>query len=129
MRKISPEITSAANPPLFAKQDWPWANIRAHLPVLYMWDAYHSMACQAVCSSASGIWTSKPPATEAEHVKWTAVPLGGPQKIFFNNFFLSLYGYERIFILFWNYSLCDEKRPLKVQKAKELFDTHLINAV
>ena len=31
LRKISPELTSAANPPL-----------------LYMWDACHSMACQAV---------------------------------------------------------------------------------
>ena len=47
LRKISPELT-AANPPLFAEEEWPWANIRAHLPLLYMWDTYHSMACQAV---------------------------------------------------------------------------------
>ena len=46
--KINPELTSAANPPLFAEEHWPWANVRAHLPLLYMWDAYHSMACQAV---------------------------------------------------------------------------------
>ena len=46
-RKISPELT-ATNPPLFAEEDWPWANIHVHLPLLYMWDAYHSMACQAV---------------------------------------------------------------------------------
>ena len=46
-RKISPELT-AANPPLFAEEAWPWANIHAHLPLVYMWDAYHSMACQAV---------------------------------------------------------------------------------
>ena len=45
--KISPELTTA-NPPLFAEEAWPWANIRAHLPLLYMRDAYHSMACQAV---------------------------------------------------------------------------------
>ena len=32
----------------FAVEDWLWANIRAHLPLLYMWDACHSMACQAV---------------------------------------------------------------------------------
>ena len=38
-RIISPELTSAANPPLFTKEDWPWANIRAHLPPSYMWDA------------------------------------------------------------------------------------------
>ena len=44
LRKISPELPSAANPPLFAKQDWPCANICAHLPLLYMWDSYHSMA-------------------------------------------------------------------------------------
>ena len=48
LRKISPELTSATNPPLFAEEDRPWANIRAHLPLLCMWDAYHSMACQAV---------------------------------------------------------------------------------
>ena len=47
-RKISPELTSTTNPPLFAEEDWPWANISAHLPLLYMWDACHSMACQAV---------------------------------------------------------------------------------
>ena len=47
-RKIHPELTSAANPPLFAEEDWPWANIHAHLPQLYMWNPYHSMACQAV---------------------------------------------------------------------------------
>ena len=47
LRKISPELT-AANPPLFAEEDWPWANIHAHLPLLYMRDAYHSMAWQAV---------------------------------------------------------------------------------
>ena len=47
LRKISLELT-AANPPLFAEEDWPWAHIRAHLPLLYMWDAYHSMAGQAV---------------------------------------------------------------------------------
>ena len=44
LRKISPELTSAANPPLFAEEQWPWANVHAHLPLLYMWDTYHSMA-------------------------------------------------------------------------------------
>ena len=47
LRKISPELT-AANPPLFAGEDWPWANIPAHLPLLSMWDAYHNMACHTV---------------------------------------------------------------------------------
>ena len=48
MRKISPELT-AANPSHFAEEDWPWANICAHLPLLYMWDAYHSMAFAKWC--------------------------------------------------------------------------------
>ena len=43
LRKISPELRSA-NTPLFAEEDWPWANIRAHLPLFYMWDTCHSMA-------------------------------------------------------------------------------------
>ena len=47
LRMISPELTSA-NPPLFSEEDWPWANICAHLPLLYMWDACHSMACRVV---------------------------------------------------------------------------------
>ena len=47
LRKISPELT-ATNPPLFADEDWPWAKIHAHPSLLYMWDAYHSMACQVV---------------------------------------------------------------------------------
>ena len=45
LRKISPVLT-AANPPLLAEKYWPWANIRAHLPLLYMWDAHHSMAAK-----------------------------------------------------------------------------------
>ena len=50
-RKISPKLTSAANPPLFAEEDWPLfaeEDICARLPLLYMWDTYHSMACQVV---------------------------------------------------------------------------------
>ena len=43
-RKISPELTSAISPPLFAEENWPGAEICAHLPLLYMWRACHSMA-------------------------------------------------------------------------------------
>ena len=43
-RKISPELTSAASPSLFAEEDWPWANICAHLSLLYMWHDCQSMA-------------------------------------------------------------------------------------
>ena len=45
---MSPELTTA-NPPLFAEEDWPRANIHAHLPLLYLWDAYHSMAFTKWC--------------------------------------------------------------------------------
>ena len=34
-RKFSPELTTA-NPPLFAEEDWPWANIHAHIPLLFI---------------------------------------------------------------------------------------------
>ena len=47
LRKISPELT-AASPPLFLLRKPGPANIRAHLPLLSMWDAYHSMAGQVV---------------------------------------------------------------------------------
>ena len=36
LRKISPGLTSATNPPLFAEEDWPRANICAYLPIFYI---------------------------------------------------------------------------------------------
>ena len=39
VRKIGPELTFVANLPLYAWEDYPWANIRANLPLFYMWDA------------------------------------------------------------------------------------------
>ena len=78
LRKISPELTSAANLPLFTEEDWPWANIHAHLPLLYIWDAYHSMACQAGAMSAPRIWTSETRAAEVQRVHLTAAPPGRP---------------------------------------------------
>ena len=83
LRKISPELTSAANPPLFAEEDWPWAKIRVHLPPLYMWDACHSMACQAVpclypgSEPAPGIWTGKARVAKVELVNLTTAPRHG----------------------------------------------------
>ena len=68
LRKISPELTSATNPPIFAEEDWPWANIHAHLLLLYMWDTCHGMAWQAMRRSASGIWAGESWVTEAECV-------------------------------------------------------------
>ena len=44
LRKISPELTSITNLPLFAEEDWPWVISCAHPPLCYMWDACCSMA-------------------------------------------------------------------------------------
>ena len=85
LRKISPELTSAANPPLFAEEDWPWANIHTHLLLLYMWDACHSMAWQVVCKSTPRIWIGKPQAAEVECAHLTAEPLGWPLTISWRN--------------------------------------------
>ena len=82
-RKISPELT-AANPPLFAEKGWPWANICAHLPLLYMWDTCHSMTWQTVHRSAPGIPTGEPGAAQAECANLTTAPLGrSPSDTFF----------------------------------------------
>ena len=59
LRKVRHELTTAS-PPLFAEEAWPWANIHAHLLLLYMWDAYHSMACQAVTCPHPGSEPAKP---------------------------------------------------------------------
>ena len=58
----------------------------AHHPLLYMWDAYHSMACQEVPCPRQG---SKPanPRTEAEHANLTAAPpIGAPLCFFLKDF-------------------------------------------
>ena len=78
LRKISPELT-AANPPLFAKEHWPWASIHAYLPQLYTWDAYHSMACQVVPCPHPGSKRPTPGHQEVERGNLTAVPPGQPQ--------------------------------------------------
>ena len=62
----------------FAEEDWPWANIHTHLPLLYMWDACHSIAWQVVQKFAPGIWTGQPWATKAEHANLTVALLGRP---------------------------------------------------
>ena len=77
LRKIRPDLTSATNPPLFAEEDWPWANICAHLPLFYTWDACHSVAWQAVHRSVPGIQTGESQVAAAECVYLTAVLLGG----------------------------------------------------
>ena len=48
LRKISPELTSATNPPLFAEEDWPWANICAYLPPMFF-----------ICGMPSTAWLAK----------------------------------------------------------------------
>ena len=77
-RKISPELTTT-NLPLFAEEDWPWANIHAHLPLLYTCNAYHSMAFAKWChvhTRDPNQWT--PGRQETERANLTAVPLGQP---------------------------------------------------
>ena len=80
LRKISPELTSTINPPLFAEEDWPWANIWAHLPLLYMQDTCHSMACQVMPCLHPG---SKPLNSKPERGNLTAVPPGRPTSLAF----------------------------------------------
>ena len=78
LRKISPELTTA-NPPLFAEEDWLWANIHAHFPLLYTWDAYHSMAFAKQCHVRTwdpNRWTLG--YREAERANLTAAPVGRP---------------------------------------------------
>ena len=83
LRKISPELTCAANPPLFAEEDWPLANIRAHLPLLYALNTYHSMAFAKWCHVPSRDlnWRTAG-CQEAECVHLTAVPPGRPLECF-----------------------------------------------
>ena len=45
-----------------------------------MWDAYHSVACQAVRRSVPGIRTGEPWAAEGERANLTAAPLGRPHE-------------------------------------------------
>ena len=88
LRKINPELTSFANPPLFAEEDWPWANICAHLPLLYMWDAYYSMACQAMLCLHPGS-DQQTRAAKAECAHLTAVPPGQPLAGYFSLVYFS----------------------------------------
>ena len=60
------------------EEDWPCANIRVRLPLLYTWDACHRRAWQTVCRSVPGIRAGEPQAAEAECANLTSVPLGWP---------------------------------------------------
>ena len=84
LRKISPELTTA-NPPLFAEEDWPWAKIHDHLPLLYAWDTYHSMVCQAVPSPHLRSEWANPQLPRSERAHLTAAPPGWPLKIYLLN--------------------------------------------
>ena len=78
LRKISCELTTA-NPPLFAEEDWCWANICTHLPLLYMWDAYPSMTFvkRRHVHTWDPNWQTLG-CQEVEHANLTAVPPGRP---------------------------------------------------
>ena len=76
-RKISPQLTTAS-PPLFAEEAWLWANVHAHLPLVYTWDTYHSMAAKQchVRTRDPNQWTLG--RREAECANLTAAPPGRP---------------------------------------------------
>ena len=81
LRKLSPQLTFA-NPPLFSEENWPWANNCARLPLLYMWDACHGMAWQAMRRSVPRIKTSEPEAEPCELNCSTTRP--APKRDIFN---------------------------------------------
>ena len=80
LRKISPELTTA-DPPLFAEEDWPWANIHPHLPLpLYVGRLPQHGFCQAVpCLHPGSNWQT-PGRWEAECANLTTGPPGRPMK-------------------------------------------------
>ena len=77
LRKTSPELTSVANPPIFAEEDWPWA---ISVPIfLYLICGTPATAwLLKQCHVAPWIRTSQPWAAEVERVHLTAAPLGRP---------------------------------------------------
>ena len=79
LRKMSPELTSAASPPLSAEEHWPWANIHAHLPLLYMWGCLPQHGLPSGAMSIPGIRTGEPRAAKAERAHLTTAPPGQPQ--------------------------------------------------
>ena len=106
LRKTSPELTYTANPPLFAKEDWPWANICDHLPLFCMWDTSQSMAWWTVHWSAPRIRTRKTQSAEAELGNLTNQYATGPAPV----------------ILFWSlwFSMypMTHRRPARKRKLK-----------
>ena len=74
----------------FFEEDWPWANICAHLPLLYMWDSYHSMALPSGAMSTPGIQTGELRTAEVERANLTATPPGLPPFKFFKSYKLHM---------------------------------------
>ena len=82
LRKISPELTSAANPPLFAEEDWPWANIQPIFLYLNV-ERLPKRDLPSGAMSLPRIRTGEPQAAKAEGVHLTAVPPGQPLPVEF----------------------------------------------
>ena len=80
LRMISHKLTTAS-PPLFAEEAWPWANVHAHLPLLYTWEAYHTMVCQVVPCPHPGSELANPGPLRTGRANLTAVPPGRPLKV------------------------------------------------
>ena len=60
----------------FAEEDWPWANICAHLPLLFIWDAataWFEKRCIGACLGSEPV---NPGATEAEQPHLATTPAG-----------------------------------------------------
>ena len=79
LRKISPELTSAANPPLLLLRKVGPELTSMPIFFYFICGTPASVACQSVHRSAPRIGNCKPQATEAAHANLTAAPLTQPR--------------------------------------------------
>ena len=77
VRKIGPELTCVANPPLFAGEDCSWANICANLPLILCWMP-PQCGVMSGARSVPGIQTCESWAGEVQCMNLTTRPLGWP---------------------------------------------------
>ena len=78
VRKLSPELRSDVNPPPFAKEDWPWANICAHFPLLFIWDSATAWPDKRCVTVHPGSEPVNPLAAKVEHAHLATEPRGRP---------------------------------------------------
>ena len=63
---------------IFAEEDWPWVNICAHLPLLFIWDAATARLDKRCVSVHPGSDPANPQAAEVEHTHLATAQLGCP---------------------------------------------------